>query len=216
MSEPRRPILMVSPSASTLLGSPSMQWSNFSPCSAAHFSSLGVPLTAMPSSSPVIRNEIEPLAGLPPCAREMIEHRGERASDAALHVDRAAAVKRGAVALAGERRMRPGLLVARRHHVGVAGEHQVGRRRADAGVEVLHHVLARLAEGRDDARRSRRPSARARDISARRLPPASPTGSATGRGRWRGDRRIIQSRSNSLMLVLVRVRSSTRLTITAQ
>ena len=31
------------------------------------FSSLTVPLTAMPSSSPVIRNEIEPF-GLPPCA----------------------------------------------------------------------------------------------------------------------------------------------------
>ena len=55
---------MVSPSALTLLGSPSTQWSNFSPCAAAQVKSFGVPLTAMPSSSPVIRNEIEPF-GLP-------------------------------------------------------------------------------------------------------------------------------------------------------
>ena len=80
----------------TLLGSPRMQWSNFSPRSAAHCSSLGVPLTAMPSSSPVIRNEIEPF-GLPPLRGEMIEHRGERAGDAALHVDGAAAVQLAAV-----------------------------------------------------------------------------------------------------------------------
>jgi hypothetical protein len=65
--EPRRPSLMVSPSSATLPGSPRMQCENFSPRSAAHFSSLMVPLTAIPSSSPVIRNEIEPL-GLPPFA----------------------------------------------------------------------------------------------------------------------------------------------------
>ena len=68
-----------------------MQWSNFSPRSAAHCSSLGVPLTAMPSSSPVIRKEIEPFFS--PVPVEMIEHGGERAGDAALHVDGAAAVK---------------------------------------------------------------------------------------------------------------------------
>ena len=40
---------------------------------------------------------------------EMIEHGGQRAGDAALHVDRAAAVKLAVGHLAGERRMRPGL-----------------------------------------------------------------------------------------------------------
>ncbi len=38
--EPRRPILMQSPSASTFDGSPSTQWSNFSPRSAHHFKKL--------------------------------------------------------------------------------------------------------------------------------------------------------------------------------
>ena len=78
--------------------------------------------------------------------REVIEHGGERAGDAALHVHRAAAVKLVAGDLAGKRRMRPGLLVAGRHHVGVAGEHQVRRRRADAGVEIFHVVGARLVK----------------------------------------------------------------------
>ncbi len=50
-----------------LVGSPRIAVVEFSPRSAAHFSSLIVPLTAMLSSSPVIRNEIEPF-GLPPFA----------------------------------------------------------------------------------------------------------------------------------------------------
>jgi hypothetical protein len=60
---------MQSPSISTLDGSPSTQWSNFSPRAAAHCNSFIVPLTERSSSSPVIRNEIEPLPsfpGLPP------------------------------------------------------------------------------------------------------------------------------------------------------
>src|SRR6266403_499202 len=47
------------------------EWSNFSPRAAAHCNNLTVPLTEMSSSSPVIRNEIEPLPfwrGLPPWA----------------------------------------------------------------------------------------------------------------------------------------------------
>ena len=43
--------------------------------------------------------------------------------------------------------MLPRLLVAGRHHVGMAGKHQMRRRRADAGVEILHVVRARFAEG---------------------------------------------------------------------
>jgi hypothetical protein len=67
LSEPRRPTLTVSPIVSALLGSPSTQWSKVSPRSAAHWTSFTVPFTAMPSSSPVIRNEIDPF-GRPPCA----------------------------------------------------------------------------------------------------------------------------------------------------
>ena len=42
--------------------------------------------------------------------------------------------------------MRPGFLVARRHHVGVAREHQVRRGGADARVEIFDVVGAGLAE----------------------------------------------------------------------
>jgi len=90
------PTLMQSPSHSTLLGSPSTQWSNFSPRAAAHCSSFIVPLTETSSSSPVIRNEIEPLPssrGLPPWSLRYCSHRGDAAGDAALHVDGAAAIE---------------------------------------------------------------------------------------------------------------------------
>ena len=76
----------------------------------------------------------------------MIEHGGERAGDAALHVDCAAAIKLPVVDRAGKRRMRPGLLIAGRHHIGVAGEHEMRRGGADAGVEIFHVVGAGLAE----------------------------------------------------------------------
>jgi hypothetical protein len=62
-TEPRRPILIMSPIASGLVGSPSTQASQLSPRSIAHFRSLIVPLIAGPSSSPVIRKEIEPFGG---------------------------------------------------------------------------------------------------------------------------------------------------------
>ena len=92
----------------------------------AHFSSLIVPLTATLSSSPVIRNEIEPL-GLPPLRGEIIERGGDEAGDAALHVDRAAAVEHAVGDVAGKRRVRPFRLVAGRHHVGMPGEHEMRR-----------------------------------------------------------------------------------------
>ena len=78
--------------------------------------------------------------------REMIEHGGECAGDAALHVDRAAAVELAVRHFAGKRRMCPGLFVARRYHVGMAGEHEMRRGIADAGIEILHVVRAGLAE----------------------------------------------------------------------
>ena len=49
-----------------------------------------VPLTAGPSSSPVIRKAIEPF-GLPPCARDRRSAAAMLAGEAALHVDGAAA-----------------------------------------------------------------------------------------------------------------------------
>ncbi len=78
---------------------------------------------------------------------EMVEHGGDRAGDAALHVDRAAAVKLAVVDLGRERRMAPARLVARRHHVGVAGDDEIGRFRAKPRIEVFDVGGARLAEG---------------------------------------------------------------------
>ena len=57
---------------------------------------------------------------------EMVEHRGDHAGDAAFHVDGAAAIQHAAGEVAGKRRMRPRACLARRHHVGVAGEQRFG------------------------------------------------------------------------------------------
>jgi len=57
---PRRPIFIMSPKRLELVGSPTTQASIVSPRSASAFSILTVPLTAGPSSSPVIRRLIEP------------------------------------------------------------------------------------------------------------------------------------------------------------
>ena len=94
--------------------------------------------------------------------REIVERRRDLAGDRALHVDGAAAVEHAVGDLARERRMRPVRLVARRHHVGVAGEHQMRRGGADAGVEVLDSVGAGLREGDAMDREARALRARAR------------------------------------------------------
>ena len=44
-------------------------------------------------------------------------------------------------------RMLPGRFVARRHHVGVAGQHEIGLGGADAGVKIFNVVRAWLREG---------------------------------------------------------------------
>ena len=137
-----------------------------------------MPLTAMPSSSPVIRNEIEPLGG----PREMVERGRDCACDRALHVDRAAAVERIADDLAGERRLRPGGVVAGRNHVGVTGEHEVRRTGADAGVEVLDRRGAGLGERDAVDGEACGPEHVFQAATARRPRPVSPRGSAAGRG----------------------------------
>ena len=50
-----------------------------------------------------------------------------QAGDAALHVDGAAPVELAVLDVAGERVVAPARGVARRHDVGMAGEHEVGR-----------------------------------------------------------------------------------------
>ena len=78
---------------------------------------------------------------------EIIQHRGDAAGDAALHVDGAAAVQKAVLDVAGERAVGPGALVARRHHVGMAGKGDVRRASADAGIEIVDIGGAGLAEG---------------------------------------------------------------------
>jgi hypothetical protein len=68
---------------------------------------------------------------------QILQHRGDAAGDAALHVNGAAAGEIAVLDLAGERAERPRRFVAGRHHVGVAGKGDMRRRRADAGIEVV-------------------------------------------------------------------------------
>jgi hypothetical protein len=157
---------------------------------------------------------------------QIVERRRHLAGDRALHVDRTAAVEHAVGDLAGERRMGPFRVVARRHHVGVAGEHEMRRRRADARVEVLDRVGAGLLEGHAMHREPCVPE-HARDHRERAALRGRHRGAADQLARERygiggfshldcapGSR--AQSRSSSLMLVLERVCSSTRFTMTAQ
>jgi hypothetical protein len=124
----------MSPSASGLVGSPTIEASHFSPLAAAHSSSFIVPLMAGPSSSPVISSEIEPFG---PPFDSTTRHRGDETGDAALHVDGAATEHLALCDLGGERRMRPRGLVTDRHHVCVPGEHQMRPVAGAARIEVF-------------------------------------------------------------------------------
>ena len=117
--------------------------------------------------------------------RKIVEHGGDESGDAALHVDRAAAVEQTVRRLAGERRQRPSRLVARRHHVGMAGEHQVRAAGADARIEIVDVGRAGLGEGDAMTAKPASPSSRSSTPSA----PASAgvtEGSGRGRGQWKG------------------------------
>ncbi len=207
----------MSPRCSGLVGSPSRQWSKVSPRAAAHFRSFG---GAVDRDALLVAGDQERDRALRLAAGggEMVEHRGKPAGDRALHVDGAAAVQHAVSDVGAERRVLPVRLVARRHHVGVAGEHEMRLAGADAGVEVLDIVGAGLGEGDAVDGKARARQRRFEIAPAPRLPPASPTDSAGDHGQRRWDRRTwrAQSRSSSLMLVLDRVFSSTRLTMTAQ
>ncbi len=77
---------------------------------------------------------------------EMVEDGRNRAGDAALHVDRSAAVQLAVRHLAGKWRMLPRFLVAWRDHVGVARKHKIRLRGTNAGVQVLDVLCAGLAK----------------------------------------------------------------------
>src|SRR5215208_6257281 len=97
---PRRPIFIMSPKCFELVGSPTTQASIVSPRSASFLSILTVPLTAGPSSSPVIKRLIEPPKSRP--RQETRAGLGE-GRDRALHVGGAAAEQIAARQLGRER-----------------------------------------------------------------------------------------------------------------
>ena len=102
----------------------------------------------------------------------------------------------------------------------MAGEHQMRRGVADAGVEILHVVGTRLAEGHamhGEAGGLQRRFEKLERAAFRRRHRAAAQQIA-GKGDGIGGHSVLrlQSLSSSLMLVLERVRSSTRLTMTAQ
>ncbi len=99
----------------------------------------------MPSSSPVIRNEIEPLR-LAATGFEMIEHGGDRAGDAALHVDGAAAIEQTVGGVAVERRLRPRASSPAGTTSVWPAKVEVRCAGADARVEILDVGGARFAE----------------------------------------------------------------------
>src|SRR3954468_6763342 len=78
---------------------------------------------------------------------QIIEHGGDAAGDATLHVDGATAIEIAVLHVAGERALAPGGLVTRGHHVGVAGEHDVRRFGPDPRIEVVDICGAGLGEG---------------------------------------------------------------------
>jgi len=85
--------------------------------------------------------------GLAAARGKVIERGGQRTGDRPFHIDRAAAIERAVGDLAGKRRVGPFRLLARRHHVGVAGEDEMRADTADAGIEVLDRGRARFGEG---------------------------------------------------------------------
>jgi hypothetical protein len=77
---------------------------------------------------------------------EMVEDRRSRASDAALHVDGATAIKHAIDHFAGKRRMVPCRIIAGRDHIGVASKDEMRRTRTDPGIKILDRYRARLGE----------------------------------------------------------------------
>jgi hypothetical protein len=163
---------------------------------------------------------------LGPAGRRKIVERGRKlARDGAFHVGGAAAIQQTARDVGAKRRVRPGCFVAGRHHVGVAREHEMRAPASDAGVEILDIGRAGLAES-DAIHREAGARQHARQIGQRAALGRRHRGAADevardrdgvgGLGHSLGFCELAQSLSSSLMLVLARVFSSTRLTMTAQ
>ena len=106
----------------------------------AHSSSLAVPLTAGPSSSPVTRKLIEPVDGA--LRRSAARRRAQRRRRPSCRRRRGPRLT--VRDLAGER-IEPPSRIARRHDVGMAGEDEIGPRRPEARVEIVESPASRAA-----------------------------------------------------------------------
>jgi hypothetical protein len=156
-----------------------------------------------------------------PARRQKPRHRGRETGDRAFHVGGAAADEDAVPSRGGEGVGRPAGKIARRHHVGMAGEAEIAPSLAEPRIEVQHLVGAGLGEF-DGLADKTQPFERAREKRDRAR--------ILGRDARETDqlRREMhgidgdhgfsrhQSRSNSLIEVLARVRASTRLTMTQQ
>ncbi len=149
-------------------------------------------------------------------ARQALRHRVHEGGDRALHVAGAAPVQRAVDHRALERRHPPAL--ARRHHVGMAGEAQMRRTVAEAR-EQVRRALRPVPE-RQGEHGEAEPAQR---VGQHRLRPVIGRGDGRAADQRLGQRQRpgrrgvgVQSRNSSLIAVLARVRASTRFTITAQ
>ena len=68
---------------------------------------------------------------------EILQHRRDAAGDAALHVDRAAAIEEAVLDVAGERAVAPCGFIAGRHHIGMPGKGDVRGSAANTGIEIV-------------------------------------------------------------------------------
>ena len=92
---------------------------------------------------------------LPPARLDIIERRRDEAGDRSLHVGGASSIEHAAEDVCGEGRMPPELRVARRHHVGMAGEAKMRRSFAHSRVEILDPLVP-FAEAQMLAHEARR------------------------------------------------------------
>src|SRR5262245_44990249 len=148
----------------------------------------------------------------------MLENSRYRAGDPTFHIDRATTVHFAAGNFAGKWRILPCFFVARRHHVGVTREYQIGPVGTDAGVKIFHGVVAgfskRHAMNGEASLLEQAFKERQRSAFDRRDCPAAQE--LAGNDDGLDGTCPSQSRNSCLMLVLGRLRSSTGLTMTAQ
>ena len=130
-----------------------------------------MPLTAGPSSSPVMRKLIEP--GKRPLGDEA-QGGGHSGGDAALHVARAAAPELAVGDLGRERIEPPAFDIAGRHDVGVAGEDEIGTPAPEPSMQVQDRRRSRRLERDQLGGESGLSQEIAADKATPRRPPASP------------------------------------------